>query len=115
METKKQWVMLAVLFLFFGTAEAIAQEKNPQTVIIRAFEFSFGEESRMTVTAPDGSTKVIELSFIDSRALYGDAENSVLIQSQINEWKKQGFEIDAVSTQTSDAAKIITTIVLSKD
>ena len=115
MENKKRGFLLAALFLFLGMAWAAAQEKNPQTVIIRTFEFSFGEESRMTVTAPDGSTKVIELTFIDARTLYGDAENSVIIQSQINEWKKQGFDIDAVSSQTSDAAKIITTIILSKD
>ncbi|MGV3610414.1 MAG: hypothetical protein ACO1N0_05670 [Fluviicola sp.] len=115
METKKQGFLLAALFLFFGMSQAAAQEKNPQTVIIRAFEFSFSEESRMTVTSPDGSTKVIELTFIDSGTLYGDAENSVIIQSQINEWKKQGFEIDGMSTQSSDAARIVTTIILSKD
>lgn len=115
MENKKHLLLTLTLFLFLGIAQASAQEKDPQTVIIRAFEFSFREASRITVTNPDGSTKTIELSLVDSRTLEGDAFNSVLIQSQINEWKKQGFKIDAMSTQVSDPARIVTTIILSKD
>lgn len=118
MESKKQALLLVILFLFFGAPNGIAQEKNPQTVFIRAFELpplGGGRSSRMTVNSPDGSFKSIELTEIDAKSYAGAGDNSILIQKEIDNWKKQGFEVDELATQTSLTGGIITTIILSKD
>ena len=115
-ETKTQTLLIMLLFLFFGITQAIAQEKNPQTVIIRVFEIRKGKtSSHMTITSPDGLTKSIKLSNIDIEGFEGESENGVIIQTEINLWKKKGFELDGMSTQTTYVGGIITTILLSKN
>ena len=114
MKNQKRVLLITVLFLFFGMVAATAQEKNPQTVIIRAFELP-SKASHMTVTNPEGTIQTIELSVVDLKTFEGASGNSELIQAQINEWKKQGFVVDGLSTLSSLVGGIITTIVLSKD
>lgn len=115
MKNQKRGFLIAVLFLFFGIAQATAQEKDPQTVIIRAFEFTSGKASHMTVTLPDGTINSIGLSVVNIGSFEGENENGKIIQSQINEWKKQGFELNGLSTNTTYYGGIITTIILSKE
>lgn len=88
------------------------QNVEPQTVIIRVFE-CFRKSSKMHITSPDGATKSIELTNLDAVSFEGNEGNSVIIQSEINNWKSLGFSIDGLS-QTNYAAALITTIILSK-
>ena len=115
MENKKQLFLAAILFLFLGTSQGMAQEKDPQTVIIRAFELSSGKASHLTVTLPDGTINSIDLSVVDLKTFQGESGNSTIIQSQINEWKKQGFELDGLSAISTYLGGMVTTIILSKD
>lgn len=110
-----QTLLITLFFLFLGMASATAQEKNPETVIIRAFELTKGKSSHMTVTSPEGLTKSIGLENVDLGTFEGDSGNSIIIQSEINQWKKEGFEIDEMSTQMTYLGGIVTTIILSKD
>nr|WP_294858947.1 hypothetical protein [uncultured Fluviicola sp.] len=115
MKNQKCGLLIAVVFLFFGMAQSMAQEKDPQTVIIRAFEFTSGKASHMTVTLPDGTINSIVLSVVNIGSFEGENENGKIIQSQINEWKRKGFEIEAFSTNTTYTGGTITTIILSKE
>ncbi|WP_343637286.1 hypothetical protein [Fluviicola sp.] len=115
--TRRLLLTLSVCLLL-GTSQGMAQEKTSQTVLIRAFELpplGGGRSSRMTVTSPDGSFKSTELAEIDAKTYDGAANNSVIIQKELDKWKKEGFEVDGLSTQTTLSGGIITTIVLSKD
>lgn len=118
MKNTKRLLLTASVFLLLGTSQGIAQEKTSQTVLIRAFELPAlggGRSSRMTVTSPDGTFKSTDLIEIDAKSYAGAADNSVIIHKEIDRWKKEGFEVDELSTQTSLSGGIITTIILSKD
>lgn len=118
MKNNKRILLVLGFFLVMGTGQAMAQEKSSQTVLIRAFELpplGGGRASRMNVTAPDGSSTSVELSEVDVKTYDGAGKNGVVIQAEITKWKKQGFEVDALSAQTSSGGGIITTILLSKD
>gem|GEM_PF-4969029 len=118
MEIKKNALLITLLFLFFGMTAATAQEQTSQMVMIRAFELPAlggGKSSRMTVTSPDGSMKSTDLIEIDSKSYAGAGDNSIVIHQEIDRWRKQGFEVDGLSTQTTLYGGMITTILLSKD
>ena len=117
MKNIKLIVLTVSAILFLGIGNGNAQEKESQTVIIRAFEIHTGKKSHMMVTYPDGLTKSTELSVINSGSFEGNDGNSLIIQSEINNWKKQGFIIDDLSTTASSSGTpaIITTIILSKE
>ena len=82
---------------------------------IRVFEHNRGNSSKMVTTSPDGATKSIELANIHLGSFDGNENNSVIIQSEINNWKNQGFSIDGLSSQSTYVGAIITTIILSKE
>jgi hypothetical protein len=104
-------IALLTLMMTVVSFQGKAQDKEPQTVIIRAFE-SFREGSKMVTTSPDGATKSIELTNVDIVSFEGNESNSVIIQSEINYWRSQGYSIDGLSH--SIATGIITIIILSK-
>lgn len=118
MKNTKRLLLTLTVFLCLGTSQGMAQEKTPQTVLIRAFELpplGGGRSSRITVTSPDGSFKSTDLTEIDAKTYDGAATNSVIIQKEVDKWKKEGFEVDGLSTQTTISGGMITTIILSKD
>lgn len=113
MKKVKLVVVTVVAMLFLGMSNASAQQKEPQTVIIRTFEFIIGNESKMIVTEPSGISQTIKLSALNLRKSEGISSNQATIQAEINKWKKDGFEIDAV-TVGSIGDSPMTTIILSK-
>lgn len=110
----KKVSLMALLVLMMVSFQGNAQKKAPETVIIRAFEHHRGTESQMVVTSPDGATKSIKLINVDLKSFEGNEDNSIIIQSEINTWKNQGFSIDGLSTQSNYIGTIVTTIILSK-
>ena len=113
MKNVKLILLALTAILFLGVGNASAQEKEPQTVIIRTFEFMMGNESKMIVTEPSGISQTIKLSALDLRKGEGISSNHATIQAEINKWKKDGFEIDAV-TVGSIGDSPMTIIILSK-
>lgn len=111
---KLSLIGLLTLMMTVVSFQVKAQEVNPQTVIIRAFEHN-RKSSKMVVTSPDGATKSIELSNVDLNSFEGNESNSKIMQSEINKWKRKGFSIDGLSTQSNYLGVIITTIILSKE
>lgn len=107
--------LIAVLILLMTVVsfQVSAQNTQPETVIIRTFEAN-KKSSTMVVTSPDGSIKSIELTNVDIVSFEGNQDNSVIIQSEINRWKSQGFTIDGLSSFSNYVGVIITTIILSK-
>lgn len=113
MKNLKQFLVVSVFLL--GITNSYAQDKIPQTVIIRTFELFGTKGSQMVVTSPDGTSKTVELKKIDPGNYFiGTGDNNAIIQSEINEWKKQGFTIDGLATIASTGL-LLTTIILSKD
>jgi hypothetical protein len=107
-------ILVFSIFLF-GITDSYAQDKIPQTVIIKTFEIFGGKGSQMVVTSPDGTSKAVELKRVDpGNYLIGTNDNNAIVQSEINEWKRQGFTIDGLSTIASTGL-LLTTIILSKD
>jgi hypothetical protein len=109
-------ITFVITMLFLGINKLSAQENTAQTVIIRTFEF-YGEgiQSQMIITSPDGTTKTTELKNIDSKKYsIGIGNNNVVIQSEINHLKNQGFILDDVSN-TVDGALMVTMFVLTKE
>lgn len=108
-------LLLCIAVLFLAITPIYAQDKTPQTVIIKTFELFIGKESQMVVTSPDGTSKNIQLQNVDSKNYaIGTGNNNAIVQSEIDRWKKQGFEIEGLSTTVSGAL-LLTTIILSKD
>lgn len=113
MKNVKLILLTLTTLLFLGIESLSAQEKNSQTVIIRVFEHH-RNESKMITTAPDGSTNVIKLTAVNALSFEGNENNSVIMQSEINKWKNQGFTLDNLSSLSNPTGAIITTIILSK-
>ena len=116
MKNVRLMVLATITTLFMGINNINAQEKEYQTVIIRTFECnSIPNSSHISITSPDGSTKIIELNnfAMTIKNSEFDIKNSIAIQSEINNWKKQGFIIDGVSNAVYSNA-LVTTIILSK-
>ena len=114
MKNVKLIVLTVSAILFLGMGNLNAQEKESQTVIIRVFEQHRGTTSQMVTTNPDGSTKSTKLIKVDIGSFEGNESNSIIVQSEINNWKNQGFTIDGLSSQSNLVGAITTTIILSK-
>ncbi len=100
--------------LFLGIGNVHAQGGEPQTVIIKVLEFPIVYKSQMFVTEPNGTTKITELKRLNYKNLEESISfNSASIQTEINLWKKAGYEISGMSNSSiGDGA--MTTIILSK-
>lgn len=114
MKNVRLMVLATIAMLFIGMTNIDAQEKEPQTVVIRVFEFSLAK-SKMYVTQPNGETQIIPL---DSPKIGNIDEvfpkNDVLLQSQINNWKKQDFHVDGMTSYLFGDAHIIM-VILTKE
>ncbi|MBW7867328.1 MAG: hypothetical protein H3C31_03265 [Brumimicrobium sp.] len=105
-------ILLAVIaMLFLGTGNMSAQEKS--TVIIRVYE-EYKTNSHLAIISPDGTLKSIDLKNMKPGNFYESDNNLIVIQSEIDNWKKQGFKVDGISNTTAVTA-LITTIILSKE
>ena len=114
MKNVRLMVLATIAMVFIGVANLSAQEKEPQTVIIRVFEFPLAK-SKMYVTQPNGETQIIPL---DSPKLGNIDEvfpkNDVILQGQITNWKKQGFDVNGMTSYLFGDAHIIM-VILTKD
>ncbi len=86
---------------------------NAQTVIIRAIEFPMVYKSMMFVTDPNGETQTIELENLRKSMDKAIANNNVIIQTQINNWKNEGYFINGISNYAMGDG-MVTMIILSK-
>ncbi|MBW7867327.1 MAG: hypothetical protein H3C31_03260 [Brumimicrobium sp.] len=104
-------ILLAVIAtLFLEVGNASAQENPSKTVIIRVTERRVGGNPAIVTTNPEGKTNIIQLEkgFDESGA------NALIIQKEIEKWKKEGYEIDGISSSVMGDVALITIIILSK-
>jgi len=114
MKNVKRILLTITVMLFLGVGNVNAQENEPQTVIINVYEFPTMFQSRVFVTQPDGNLKTFDLKKIDYKSMEDAIQNNnALIQTEINLWKKSGFEIDGFSNSAMGNARV-TTIILSQ-
>jgi hypothetical protein len=101
--------------LFLGMGNVNAQEKEPQTVIIKVCEFAINIKSQILVIEPDGNSNKLLLDKVTSGNYEESmANNAKIVQKEINKWKKEGFTISGM-TSDMETANRYTTIILSKE
>lgn len=110
----KSVLLIVVTFVLVGMSQINAQSNEPETVVIRMVESSL--KPQIIITKPEGTVVSIPLEKI--RLNYNNDKayenNSVLLQSEINKWKKEGFKIDGV-THSVYGDNFFTIIIMSKD
>lgn len=115
MKNLKLTLVALTAILFLGMSNVNAQEQK--TVVIKTYEFvgAFAK-SKMVVTDPSGKTTMTIMKTLNWGKIEDIAgENSVILQDEINKWKKEGYTIDALTSgSTGQAAMMVTTVVLSK-
>ena len=109
MKNLKLILLTLTTLLFLGVGNVNAQEKKPQTVIIKIYEFAANNNSKIVIIDPQGNIAEIDLK----KLLTDNEQNIIPIQKEINKWKSEGFTIEGISGG-SLASGIITTIFLSK-
>lgn len=117
MKKLKLTLVALTAILFLGVSNVNAQNKTPQTVIIKTVEESSGRDSKMFVIDPSGTLKTAELKPLGFVKTFEQNLffNSTVLQTEINKWKSEGFEVDAMSHSGYGTNTIIfTTIILSK-
>ncbi|MEO9258102.1 MAG: hypothetical protein ABI207_06955 [Crocinitomicaceae bacterium] len=112
MKNVRLMVLATIAMVFMGVANLSAQEQDQQTVIIRVFEFVMGR-SKMYVTQPNGDNVIVQL---ESPRNIDEAypKNDAILQTQINSWKKLGFNVNGMTSYPSNHAQV-TVIILTKD
>lgn len=115
MKNVKLMLLAVSAMLFLGMGNVSAQNREPQTVIIRIFEFIMGGSSKMIITEPSGISQTIKLSNLDLKKGEDIASNQATIQAEINKLKKEGYEIDGISNSVIGDGILTTTIIFSKD
>ena len=116
MKNVRLMLLAITAMLFLGMGNISAQQKQEQTVIITIYEFSAIYKSRMIVVDPSGNSKTVELKTITLKSLEETvAANSISIQSEINKWKSEGYEIDGMTANTSGDSKTSMIILSKKD
>lgn len=116
MKNLKLTLVAFTAILFLGMSNVNAQNKAPQTVVIRVYE-RIAVLSKMIVTDPSGASKKIELKTIKNYAFPDDeiSFNNEAIQTEINKWKSEGYTIDALTSGSmGEAGVMVTTVILSK-
>lgn len=115
MKNVKLIVLTVSAILFLGMGNVNAQNSEPKTVIIRVYEFRGAYKSSMIITNSEGTSKTVELKWISLKTLAdATAANNASIQTEINLLKKDGYEIDGLSSVPYGEG-IMTTIILSKE
>ena len=110
MKNVKLVVLATMTMLFLGMGNVSAQENQSKTVVIRVIESMFRGKSSIVTIDPEGKTNITELK----NGLDEFSENTVLIQKELEKWKKEGFKIDGVSNSGWGDVMMVTTIILSK-
>lgn len=109
MKNVKLMLLTLTILLFLGIENVSAQDNNPQTVIIKIYEFAANNNSKILIIDPQGNIAEIDLK----KMLTDNEQNIIPIQKEINKWKSEGFTIEGISGG-SVMSGIITTIILSK-
>ncbi len=108
MKNLKLIVLTTIAVLFLRVGNLVAQESSSKTVIIRAVEFTMGNNSGYTVTNPEGNTSSVTLE----RGFDLNGNNAALIKKEIEKWKLEGYEITHLSVSGENIFH--TTIILEK-
>ena len=106
-------LLVAVMFLS-GIENANAQEKSPQTVIIRVYVDAKGMEFNFSllVTTPDANSYELPMETLTTKNKKENTiNNSKILQKEIDKWKKEGFSVDEISGSFFDSFMLI----MSKD
>lgn len=112
MKNVKLMVLATIATIFMGIANLSAQESESQTVIIRVYEFVMGK-SKMYVTQPNGDNVIVQL---ESPRNVDEAypKNDAILQTQINSWKKLGFNVNGMTSYPSNNGQF-SVIIMTKD
>lgn len=110
----KSVLLIIVTFVLVSISQINAQNNESQTVIIRAVES--WRKSQLIVTKPEGVVVSSELEgiYLNKNSDKAYENNLLLLQSEINKWKKEGFKIDGV-THSVYGDNFFTIIIMSKD
>lgn len=112
---KIRLVILLTLMMVVVSFQGNTQEGESGTVIIRLVENYTTKDGGVMAITHAGKTDVItNLQNLNPKNIQqsGD-ENAVILEQEINKWKKQGFQVTELST-SSGTAYVITTVLLSK-
>jgi len=113
---KMKTVFFIISTLLLMGVSTLAAQNTPQTVIIRMWESV--TMSQIITTKPDGKVDRTPLQKGGHYHKYYNEKsienNSLLFQSEINKWKKEGFKIDGV-THSVYGDNFFTIIIMSKD
>lgn len=107
--------LFALLIMTMVSFQGNAQEGESGTVIIRLIEnYTIKDGGVMAVTHAGKTDVTTNLQNLNPKNIQqsGD-ENAVILEQEINKWKKQGFQVTELST-SSGTAYVITTVLLSK-
>ena len=107
-------IALLMLMMTVVSFQGKAQEIESETVIIRLIENYTRKDGVMSVTHAGKTNEYSDLPSLSTRNIQksGD-ENAVILEQEINRWKKQGFQVTELA-MSSGTAYIITTVILSK-
>lgn len=115
MKNVKLVALATMTMLFLGMGDVYAQEKEPQTVIIRVCEFAINIKSQILVVEPDGNLNKLLLDKVTS-SNYEESmtNNAMTLQKEINKWRKQGFIVSGM-TSTMESANRYTLIIMTNE
>lgn len=115
MKNLKLTLVAVTAILFLGMSNVNAQAQK--TVIIKTYELAGSLfKSKMVVTDPSGKTETIIMKTLNWGKIENIvAENSAILQDEINKWKKEGYVIDGLTSGGLGDGIMVTTVVLSKD
>ncbi len=107
-------LMLAITaMLFLGMGNLSAQESQSEAVIIRLIESYALNDGAMFVTHSGKTEKIVEIQKFRDLLKNPVDENAVILEKEINRWKKEGFRNNTISV-ASGTTYTITTVILSK-
>lgn len=101
---KISFIALLALMMTMVSFQGKAQDKEPETVIIRVCEFAINVKSQILVIEPDGNINKISLEKVTS-SKYEESmtNNAIVLQKEINKWRKQGFIISGMTSNMESA------------
>ena len=105
MKSLKLTVLAVASVLFLRMADLEAQE----TIIVKVYEFPANANSRIMVINPEGGVTEIELA----KMLSPGEQNIILIQREIDKWKREGYKLTHTSAGGLPSG-LITTFILEK-
>jgi len=107
-------ITLLTLMMTMVGLQGSAQSNNPESVVLRVCEFSINVKSQILVVEPDGQVNKLLLKKVTS-SNYEETmmDNALVLQKEINKWRRQGFEISGM-TSSMESGNRYKLIILTK-